>query len=468
MSINVDCSRFGSINKHKYAGVYYPKPYKCASSPQCRGFHTVQYNITHNPQAGIHRGLGLSSSEHGLGTVVESIALRYSHGSNSSRYGSDQENFSLLSINGKEAMQDLNDRLASYLIKVNLLAGVNSKLEMSIQELYARNGPNTTVDFTQFSKVIREIQSQILSANINNAKITQQINSACMAADDFRKKHKEQSITRASTEAELCTVKETLDGIKKESHDLTVEIEWVQEELSQLKRENEEVVNALSAQLGTRVHVMMDAAQSTALDQSMSKIRKEYESLMETNMKGAEEMFLSMNLELDNTLSSGAGQLQVFQKQCIDLRHCVHTLEIELETHLHENSALESNLQETYGMNNSQLNQLQNVIHNIESNLGQMQFYLMDVNQEYKILTDQKTYLEMEIEGYKKLMNGYDICAPIDVPHPCEGNDEISIHQIGHCDFFVFTSHDIAPHPSFQKWNIVRVKFNDLEEMVIF
>lgn len=57
----------------------------------------------------------------------------------------------------------------------------------------------------------------------------------------------------------------------------------------------------------------------------------------------------------------------------------------------------------------SQLAQLQAMIDNIESQLGQIRSDLERQNYEYKILMDQKTHLEMEIATYKQLLDGHDI-----------------------------------------------------------
>ncbi|CAJ0967306.1 unnamed protein product [Ranitomeya imitator] len=133
---------------------------------------------------------------------------------------------------------------------------------------------------------------------------------------------------------------------------------------------------------------------------------------MERNLKEVESIFLARSAELNREVSSGAEQLQSFSSELIDLKRSVQTLEIDLLSQLSMKSALENTLAETKATFGTQLAQLQEMIDNIESQLGQMRSDLERQNYEYKILKDQKTLLEMEITTYKQLLDGNDIQFP--------------------------------------------------------
>lgn len=74
-----------------------------------------------------------------------------------------------------------------------------------------------------------------------------------------------------------------------------------------------------------------------------------------------------------------------------------------------QKSALEDSLAETEATYQSQLAQIQCLINNLESELGQVRFDLEKQKTAYKILMDQKNHLEMEIATYKHLIEGHEI-----------------------------------------------------------
>ncbi|KAL4836116.1 hypothetical protein H8958_012339 [Nasalis larvatus] len=90
--------------------------------------------------------------------------------------------------NEKETMQSLNDHLASYLNRVRNLEVENWKLESKIWEHLEKKGPHFR-DWSHYFRTIRDLRAQIFANTVDNACIVLQIDSACLAADDFRVKY---------------------------------------------------------------------------------------------------------------------------------------------------------------------------------------------------------------------------------------------------------------------------------------
>ncbi|XP_075071461.1 keratin, type I cytoskeletal 42-like [Mixophyes fleayi] len=318
-------------------------------------------------------------------------------------------NDSLLNINEKETMQKLNDRLSSYLDKVSALEEENAQLEKKICEWYANNAPSSLPDSSQYFRIISDLQNQISGATTDNARIVLQIDNARLAADDFRDKYEIERRMSNSAESDGNALRRVLDGLNQETCDLEMQVQRLQEELQEMKRNHEEEVNSLRAQLGARINVEMNAAPSIDLNRALSEIRDEYENLMERNLRDADDIFRQRSEELNRQVASGSQQLQSVQTEVIELKRCVQTLEIELQSQLSMTSALECTLAETQATYGSQIAQLQAMIDNVESQLAQIRSDLERQNYEYKILMDQKTHLEMEIATYKRLLDGHDI-----------------------------------------------------------
>lgn len=402
------------------------------------GFHKGHHVNSHLSHHGGHcrtpsvhggsGGKGISISKHtsiGHGFGFGSAHTRSSHHSFGGHSGWKAEG--LFAVNEKETMQCLNDRLASYLEKVRSLEQENSQLEKNIREWYDRNQPSTFPDFSCFFRTIQELQGQISSATIDNARIVLQIDNARLASDDFKNKYEMEMRLKNSVESDVNGLRRVLEELNRERCELESQVQNLQEELLQMKRNHEEEVNSLNAQLGARVNVEMDAAPSVDLNRALFEIREQYENLMERNMRDAENMFLQRSEELSRQMESGSEQLQSVQTEVIELRRNIQTLEIELQSQLSMKSALEGTLAETEATYGGQLAQLQCMINNVESELAQMRGDLERQNHEYKTLMDQKTHLEMEIATYKRLLEGHD--THVSGRH-FSGTKEVSHHAV--------------------------------------
>jgi hypothetical protein len=61
----------------------------------------------------------------------------------------------------KVTMQNLNDRLASYLDKVRALEEANTDLEVKIRDWYQRQQPAEIKDYSPYFRTIEELKSKV-------------------------------------------------------------------------------------------------------------------------------------------------------------------------------------------------------------------------------------------------------------------------------------------------------------------
>ncbi|ELW69415.1 Keratin, type I cytoskeletal 18 [Tupaia chinensis] len=160
------------------------------------------------------------------------------------------------SIQGKkETMQDLNNCLASNLDKVRNLEIDNWMLESKIREHLERKRPQVR-DWGHHFKTMEELRTQIFANTVDNVTIILQIDNAQLAADDFRVKY----------ETELR------------------QIEALKEELLFMKKNHEEKVNGLQAQIASSgLTVEVDAPKSQDLSKIMADIQVQYDKLAQKN-----------------------------------------------------------------------------------------------------------------------------------------------------------------------------------------
>ncbi|NXN98507.1 K1C18 protein, partial [Rhinopomastus cyanomelas] len=139
----------------------------------------------------------------------------------------------------KETMQDLNDRLATYLEKVRSLDQENRRLEIQIREFMAKKGPSTH-DWSHYWEVIEDLRDKIFEATVDNARTVLQMDNARLAADDFRVKYEAELAIRLSVESDISGLRKVIDDTNMARLQLEGEIEALKEELIFMKKNHEE------------------------------------------------------------------------------------------------------------------------------------------------------------------------------------------------------------------------------------
>eukprot|EP00069_Balaena_mysticetus_P003678 bmy_16710T0 len=314
-----------------------------------------------------------------------------------------------LLVGGEKAtMQNLNDRLASYLDKVRALEEANTELEVKIHNWYKKQAPGPAPDYCHYFKTIEDLRNEILMATTHNANILLQIDNARLAADDFCTKFETEHALRVSVEADINGLRRVLDELTLARADLEMQIENLKEELAYLRKNHEEEMNALRGQVGGEINVEMDAAPGVDLSHILNEMRDQYEKMAEKNRKDAENWFFSKTEELNREVTTHCELVQSSKCEVSELRRTMQALEIELQSQLSMKASLEGSLAETENRYCLQLGQIQGLICSVEEQLAQLRCETEQQSQEYKILLDVKTRLEQEISTYRCLLGGED------------------------------------------------------------
>ncbi|KAM9296737.1 LOW QUALITY PROTEIN: uncharacterized protein PAF06_017671 [Gastrophryne carolinensis] len=359
-----------------------------------------------------HFGGGFSGSSYGGGFGGGSSDSSFGGGFGGSFGGGSGASSGLGSFAGgeKQAMQNLNDRLASYLEKVRALEASNSELELKIRQFYEKQAGDgagaAAKDYSKYYGIINDLRSKILDANLSNSRIILQIDNARLASEDFRLKFENELALRQSVEADIAGLRRALDDLTLSRGDLEIQYESLSEELAFLKKNHAEEMQIAKSSAGGQVNVEMDAAPGSDLTKILNDMREQYEALAEKNRQDAEAWFAQKSKELNKQISAGVEQVQSSKSEISDLRRTLQALEIELQSQLAMKKSLEDTLAETEASYRAQLQHLQIVIGGIEEQLIQIRSDMERQSLEYRQLLDIKTRLEMEIETYRRLLEG--------------------------------------------------------------
>ncbi|MBN3287450.1 K1C1 protein, partial [Polyodon spathula] len=309
------------------------------------------------------------------------------------------------SNNGKETMHNLNDRLAVYLEKVRTLQSANAKLEQQIHR-WSNSHAIISHDMSAYHTTIEDLRTQMLAASAVNSTILLQIDNAKLAAEDFKVKYENELAMRQSVEYDIAGLKKLLSELSLTRSDLEMQIESVKEELLYLKKNHEEELISFRSQLSGQVQVEVDSAPGVDLAKIIADIREQYEAIVNKSRKEAEAWYQNKAEVVQKQVTEDTETLQTSKSEMKEQRNNLQNLEMELQALQSTKMALEASLQEMEARYAEQLIHLQAVVTRLESQLAQMRADMESNTEQYHLLLDIKTHLELEIAEYRRLLDG--------------------------------------------------------------
>ncbi|XP_038823485.1 keratin, type I cytoskeletal 13-like [Salvelinus namaycush] len=278
-------------------------------------------------------------------------------------YGGSVEDTSLgFAGNEKQHMHNLNDRLATYMEKVRQLEATNHQLEEKLKT-FTFNKVEAH-DLTIYDATLKPLMEQLMAFLIQNTQIAVEIDNAKLTADDFRVKWENELSLRQCVEGDIGGLRNLQREFEMNITAMMQDLQGYQNERVSMAKSHEEELLSMRGGMTGQVNVDVQAAKSQDLSLMLAEVRSEYEAAVEKNRRQAEAWYMKQMANLEARLLEVQSQFQ------------------------------------------QRLSGYSGKVMGLEGELVSIRASTTEQSQDYQILLNIKSRLEMEIQQYKHLLEG--------------------------------------------------------------
>jgi intermediate filament protein if len=348
----------------------------------------------------------------------------------------------------KKDMQDLNDRLASYIEKVRFLEAQNRKLGADLEALRNRWGKDTSSIRQMYEGELSEARKLIDSTTKDKANVEGQIAKLQDELAEYRRKYEEALRLREGDKEKIEGLLTQLSDAEAEIGLLRRRIENLEEEVARLKKENarlqgelnrartdldQETLNRIDYQNQVqtlleeieflrRVHDQeikelqaMALRDTTAenreyfkneLAMAIRDIRNEYDMIQAQNKTDMESWYKLKVQEIQTQTARQNMETGYQKEETKRLRTQLSDLRGKLADLESRNALLEKQVQElTYQLEDDQ-RQYEAALNDRDAQIRKMREECQALMVELQMLLDTKQTLDAEIAIYRKMLEG--------------------------------------------------------------
>ncbi|MEQ2277802.1 hypothetical protein XENORESO_007947 [Xenotaenia resolanae] len=228
---------------------------------------------------------------------------------------------------GKITMQNLNDRLASYLEKVRFLEDKNRELQLNIEEFCVKT-KYIAKDYRPYFSTITDLKAEIARTFSENQNMLLQIETSKLAADDFKMKYETEIKMQRMVETGVFRLRRIRDSLTLTISTLEMSVEELKEELICVARSHKQEIEQLQLQGSGKVNVEVDSTGSTNLMEVLEEMRHRYETMMKNNKLEVEKWFQSKMETLQEQIITCTAEVKTYHSEISELKRTYQSLEI--------------------------------------------------------------------------------------------------------------------------------------------